>query len=425
MPATLDDFDPVKRADGRYELLGSGGYGVIVKARHRGEGWYAALKLVFSVSRTELEECENERVLEGIAHPNIVKLHHFERRTSDALTQRWERGVRESLSGLDDKFKSPPHFERRGRRGDVHSLCAFVFDICDGPCLIDHFLDHGGRMSDEGTRPLFRQLMLALAGCHDKGIAHCDVKLDNVMLHDGERELKLIDFGLATRERYFHGPDARGSQTYMAPEMRKRGTHDLFKSDVFSAGVTLFIMMSGSMPWTCTSTSSHNYCRHWHHFSNCCERLRRDDPKKGPVAAHLAFLMGSEQAAKFVATVDVRLLELLDLMLCPDPTQRSTVANVLSHPWVTEGQKPAADKKPAEASLAQKFVETVSKVLSAVENPLQENPEMALCSATTSSKGLCDVTNTKLEVAKTKLVVDEPCLEHFGPPCSPKSVTAF
>ena len=55
------------------------------------------------------------------------------------------------------------------------------------------------------------------------------------------------------------------------------------------------------MPWTCTSTSSHNYCRHWHHFSNCCERLRRDDPKKGPVAAHLAFLMGSEQAAKMIS----------------------------------------------------------------------------------------------------------------------------
>ena len=119
--------------------------------------------------------------------------------------------------------------------------------------------------SGEGTwlkfvRRLFRQLVSATRYCHEMGVAHLDMSLENVMLSltAGDRRetagahCKVIDFGLA---RYypaggFVARGAVGKLTYMAPEVvadRKR--FDARSADIWSLGVMLFMLMVGDTPF--------------------------------------------------------------------------------------------------------------------------------------------------------------------------------
>jgi serine/threonine protein kinase len=109
-------------------------------------------------------------------------------------------------------------------------------------------------------QPLARQLALALRYCHEHGVAHRDVKPDNVRVDPLNQHVTLIDFGLAYVTE--HDMDARlrvGSLDYAAPEIRRsrssstpKGVDDIvdpFKCDVWSLGVTLHAMTHYELPF--------------------------------------------------------------------------------------------------------------------------------------------------------------------------------
>lgn len=112
----------------------------------------------------------------------------------------------------------------------------------------------GGRLPEHAVRRVFVQLVAALAHCHARGVAHRDVKPQNILL-DGDGNVKLADFGFAALDVV---PDsggllqtACGTPAYAAPEviLRRRGGYDGAKADAWSCGVVLFVLLAGRLPF--------------------------------------------------------------------------------------------------------------------------------------------------------------------------------
>jgi serine/threonine protein kinase len=136
-----------------------------------------------------------------------------------------------------------------------------VFKFVPGMDLLD-FLDgyfsapHAAAEVEAEMRPLARQLARALLYCHQSGVAHRDVKPDNVRVDPLTRHVTLIDFGLSyVTEHDDMNPQARvGSIDYAAPEIRKKSDDDdnlfdPFKCDVWSLGVTVHAMTHYELPF--------------------------------------------------------------------------------------------------------------------------------------------------------------------------------
>mmetsp|Transcript_28328 Transcript_28328/g.25030 ORF Transcript_28328/g.25030 Transcript_28328/m.25030 type:complete len:220 (+) Transcript_28328:185-844(+) len=103
-----------------------------------------------------------------------------------------------------------------------------------------------GRLSEEMARFYFLQLCDALGYIHGKGIYHSDIKLSNVLL-DKNYNLKLSDFGLSSYKTT--SQTMKGSGEYMAPEIYQGKAHNNASVDIFAAGVLLFGMVFGRMPF--------------------------------------------------------------------------------------------------------------------------------------------------------------------------------
>ena len=81
---------------------------------------------------------------------------------------------------------------------------------------------------------------------HEAGVAHRDLKPENILLGEGYR-FKICDLGLSTTNS--RSSSVHGTQTYMAPEIRKGDEYDTRKADIWSFGVVLFIMVAGHPPF--------------------------------------------------------------------------------------------------------------------------------------------------------------------------------
>lgn len=95
----------------------------------------------------------------------------------------------------------------------------------------------------------FRQICSCLDYVHSFGIAHCDIKCENIMVH--QRIPKLIDWGFSERQDSPKKKRAKGSFEYCAPEVfgEEAETRDLFACDVWSAGVVLYCMFTSCFPF--------------------------------------------------------------------------------------------------------------------------------------------------------------------------------
>ncbi|CAL5404948.1 unnamed protein product [Camellia sinensis] len=183
-----------------------------------------------------------------------------------------------------------------------------VMELCAGGELF-HQLEKHGRFSESEARVLFRQLMQVVAYCHDNGVVHRDLKPENILLATkaSSSPIKLADFGLATYIK--SGQSLRGtvgSPFYIAPEVLTSGYNQA--ADVWSAGVILYILLSGMPPfWGKTKSRIFDAVRAsdlrfpsdpWDHLSDSAKELIRE-------------------------------------MLCTDPSQRLTAQQVLDHAWIS------------------------------------------------------------------------------------------
>lgn len=219
---------------GRYEmesLLGSGSAGAVYKAMHV-----------------------------GLQMPVAVKVLHDWNRTSDQLVGRFKAEAL-SVSKLDH-----PNITRILDCGEESDGTLYlVMEYVDGRTLEAELLARG-RFSAERAVGVALQILSALNVAHNSGIIHRDVKPENVMLQnardeDGRtRELaKVCDFGIA--KLYGRGGGESqfttqglmlGSPIYMAPEQIRAEASDE-RTDAYGAGVTLFEMLTGRLPYEAES----------------------------------------------------------------------------------------------------------------------------------------------------------------------------
>ena len=111
-----------------------------------------------------------------------------------------------------------------------------------------------GRLSEEEARRIFQQLMLGVDYCHRMGVSNRDIKPDNILL-DEHDNVKLADFGYSKDQDVQSLAKTRlGTAAYTAPEIftlpQAQGrNYDAKAADVWSCAVTLFEMVTGSLPF--------------------------------------------------------------------------------------------------------------------------------------------------------------------------------
>merc|ERR1711920_713551 len=128
-----------------------------------------------------------------------------------------------------------------------------VLEYCPGGELFD-ILYYTNQLDATTSRTYFIQMIKAIKACHDVGIVHRDIKPQNLLM-DGAYQLKLTDFGLSFLGK--EGVDAEkivmktcyaGTRGYQAPELLKKKNYNK-ACDIFSAGVVLFILLTGYPPF--------------------------------------------------------------------------------------------------------------------------------------------------------------------------------
>ncbi|KAG6717468.1 hypothetical protein I3843_04G095000 [Carya illinoinensis] len=130
------------------------------------------------------------------------------------------------------------------------SHLAIVMEYAAGGELFQRICN-AGRFSEDEARYFFQQLISGVSYCHSMEICHRDLKLENTLL-DGSLSprLKICDFGYSKSSVLHSQPKSTvGTPAYIAPEVLSKKEYDGKIADVWSCGVTLYVMLVGSYPF--------------------------------------------------------------------------------------------------------------------------------------------------------------------------------
>ncbi|XP_043693808.1 CBL-interacting serine/threonine-protein kinase 4-like [Telopea speciosissima] len=203
---------------GKYRLgrlLGRGSFAKVNYARSLADGSDLAVKVIdkTKIINTTMEpRVINEvSVMRRLRHPNIIRIHEV----------------------MATKSKM-----------------YLVIEYARGGELLSK-ISRRQRFTEPVARRYFQQLVFALQFCHTNGIAHRDLKPQNLLLDD-QGNLKVSDFGLSSlpeqlKDGLLH--TACGTPAYTAPEVVGRKGYDGTKADAWSCGVILFVFLAGFLPF--------------------------------------------------------------------------------------------------------------------------------------------------------------------------------
>ena len=267
---------PPKRRIGKYELGKTLGQGNFSKVRHAvdlesNEAW--ALKIIEKEKvrhdRLEAQLSREIAMMKKVSHENIVRL-------------------REVMQ--------------------TSNYYILVVELVPGGDLLE-LVQRKQRLTEAEARKYFHELMLGLACCHQNGIAHRDIKLENLLL-DQNGVLKIADFGLSNFQPAGSTEclmeTVCGTPNYVAPEVILGKPYNGFIADIWSCGVVLFALLSGRLPF---------------------------DEESQPVLFRKIERGDFNMSHKIPETAQ----DLIRKILVTDPAARYTVEDILGHPWFTEG----------------------------------------------------------------------------------------
>uniref|UniRef100_A0A8C1JV06 non-specific serine/threonine protein kinase n=1 Tax=Cyprinus carpio TaxID=7962 RepID=A0A8C1JV06_CYPCA len=259
----LDDVHPLI---GNYRLLktiGKGNFAKVKLARH-----------ILTGSEVRSQECfltdsglsREVTIMKNLNHPNIVKL--FE--------------VIETEKTL-----------------------FLVMEYASGGEVFDYLVAHG-RMKEKEARAKFRQIVSAVQYCHQKHIVHRDLKAENLLL-DADMNIKIADFGFSNEFMVGNKLDTFcGSPPYAAPELFQGKKYDGPEVDVWSLGVILYTLVSGSLPFD------------GQNLKELRERVLR-----------------GKYRIPFYMSTDCE--NLLKRFLVLNPTKRGTLEQIMKERWINAG----------------------------------------------------------------------------------------
>jgi serine/threonine-protein kinase SRK2 len=198
----------------KYEVvkdLGAGNFGVARLLRHKETKELVAMKYIErgrKIDENVAREIINHR---SLRHPNIIR--------------------------FKEVILTPTHL-------------AIVMEYASGGELFERICN-AGRFSEAEARYFFQQLICGVDYCHSLQICHRDLKLENTLL-DGSPAplLKICDFGYSKSSLLHSRPKSTvGTPAYIAPEVLSRREYDGKHADVWSCGVTLYVMLVGGYPF--------------------------------------------------------------------------------------------------------------------------------------------------------------------------------
>nr|XP_020453980.1 hormonally up-regulated neu tumor-associated kinase [Monopterus albus] len=187
-----------------------------------------------------------------------------------------------------------------------------VMELCPGGNLMNRIYDKK-RLDERETQKYIRQLVLAVEHLHRAGVVHRDLKIENLLL-DEQDNIKLIDFGLSNCAGILGYSDPFstqcGSPAYAAPELLSRKKYGP-KVDVWSIGVNMYAMLTGTLPFTVEP------------FSLRALHQKMVDKEMNPLPPSLS-------------TAAICLLKKL---LEPDPNKRPNIHQVMADSWLQLANK--------------------------------------------------------------------------------------
>ncbi|XP_061350151.1 calcium-dependent protein kinase 29-like isoform X2 [Gastrolobium bilobum] len=226
------------------------------------------------------------------------------------LTRKKEiEDVKREIMILQHLTGQPNIVEFKGAYEDKQNVY-LVMELCQGGELFDRIIAKGIYSEGEAAS-IFKQIVNVVHACHFMGVMHRDLKPENFLLasKDEKAPLKAADFGLSVFiEEGKMYKEVVGSAYYIAPEVLKRNYGK--EIDVWSAGVILYILLSGGPPF-------------W------------AETEKGIFEAILGGKLNLESAPW--PSISEAAKDLIRKMLTLDPKNRITASDALEHQWMKEG----------------------------------------------------------------------------------------
>ncbi|XP_075969619.1 polo like kinase SAK isoform X1 [Anticarsia gemmatalis] len=209
--------------------------------------------------------------------------------------------VRQEVT-IHSRLKHPAILELFTFFEDAHYVY-LVLELAHNGELAKHFKLGTRGLSEKAAADIFKQVLSGVLYLHTHNIIHRDLSLNNLLLTK-DLNVKIADFGLATQ---LNGPDEKhvtmcGTPNYISPEVASREFHGL-PADVWGLGCMLYTLLVGSPPF------------HTQHVKTTLNKVINAD-------------------YKIPSELSIQAQDLLQKLLCKDPTKRITLKGILEHPFL-------------------------------------------------------------------------------------------
>ncbi|RYR78695.1 hypothetical protein Ahy_A01g003550 isoform A [Arachis hypogaea] len=284
------------------EILGRGGFSVVrkgIKKSSSDEKTHVAIKTLRRVSASTTTPGCLPRERSNMGFPTWRQVS-----VSDALLTNEILVMRKIVENVSPHPNVVDLYDVYEDSNGVH----LVLELCSGGELFDRIVAQD-RYSETEAATVIRQIAAGLEAIHKANIVHRDLKPENCLFLDKRKDspLKIMDFGLSSVEE-FTDPVVGlfGSIDYVSPEALSQGKITA-KSDMWSLGVILYILLSGYPPFIAQSN-----------------RQKQQMIMNGNFSFYEKTWKGISQSAK----------QLISSLLTVDPIRRPSAQELLSHPWV-------------------------------------------------------------------------------------------
>lgn len=190
---------------------------------------------------------------------------------------------------------------------DTQTKLYLVLEWGDGGDLYDYIMKHDRGLGEDLARGYFAQIVQAISYCHRLHVVHRDLKPENVVFFENVKVVKLTDFGFSNKFVPGRMLDTScGSLAYSAPEILLGDSYDAPAVDIWSLGVILYMLVCGVPPFQ-----------------------EANDSETLTMIMDCRYRMPSHISASCQ--------EMIGRMLVKDPSQRTVLEDIVSHPWLNAG----------------------------------------------------------------------------------------